>query len=295
MDAIPEDMLVEVTNRCNHACIFCAHRVMNNKKGEINPILLKRVLQEAYDMGVRRVGLYTTGEMFLCKHVEKHIQNAKKIGYEYIYADTNGALATKEKMRAVLTAGLDSIKFSINAGSRETYKYIHGKDDFNVAIANLKDCYSLKEELNSSFKLMISFIITSVTEGEIEEFQRLVTPYCDEVRFHPVRSFFQQSDDNISFLAPHGNFSQNAHTNCERELCSMVFNRIHMTYNGFLTACCVDFNHDLIVGDLNETSLKEAWHSKTALDLRKRHLENDLAGTMCYGCMREKYHPYQPL
>jgi len=288
MNTVPEDMLVEVTNRCNHACVFCAHRVMKNKKGEIDPVLLQRILQEAYDMGVRRVGLYTTGEMFLCKHIEEHIQNAKDIGYEYIYSDTNGDLATKERMKRMLMSGLDSIKFSINACSRETYKYIHGKDEFDIVLANLRDCYSLKEEMELPFKLMISFIVTSVTEGEVESFQKMVQPYCDELRVHPARTFFQQSGENISFLAPHGN-------NFKMEQCSMVFNRIHVTYNGLLTACCVDFNHDLILGDLNKTPLEEVWNSKTALDLRKRHMEGNLTGTMCYGCMKNEYHPYQPL
>ena len=84
MNVTPNDMLVEVTNRCNQACIFCAHRKMHMKQGEIDPDLMKRILQEAYDMGVRRVGLYTTGEMFLCKELETHIRNAKKIGFNYI-------------------------------------------------------------------------------------------------------------------------------------------------------------------------------------------------------------------
>ena len=79
MDTMPNDILVEVTNRCNHACIFCAHRKMHIKQGEIAPELLKRILQEAYAMGIRRVGVYTTGEMFLCKEIETHIRNAKEI------------------------------------------------------------------------------------------------------------------------------------------------------------------------------------------------------------------------
>ena len=45
---------------------------------------------------------------------------------------SNGALATPEKIRAVIDAGLDSIKFSINAPERKMYAFIHGKDDFDM-------------------------------------------------------------------------------------------------------------------------------------------------------------------
>jgi MoaA/NifB/PqqE/SkfB family radical SAM enzyme len=126
----PNDMLIEITNRCNYQCNFCTHSKMNHHFGDIDPEFLKRILREAYDMGVRRVGLYTIGEMFLCKDIVTHIKNAKETGYEYIYADTNGALADKNNLEAVITAGLDSIKFSINAGKAETYKIIHGHDKF---------------------------------------------------------------------------------------------------------------------------------------------------------------------
>jgi molybdenum cofactor biosynthesis enzyme MoaA len=156
----PNDMLVEITNRCNYQCNFCTHSEMKPHFGDINPVFLRRILQEAYDMGVRRVGLYTIGEMFLCNDIVTHIKNAKEIGYEYIYSDTNGALASEQKIEAVIVAGLDSIKFSINAGTAETYKKIHGHDAFGTVLKNLKrtilklDCLIDKTMLTKKLKHM---------------------------------------------------------------------------------------------------------------------------------------------
>ncbi len=290
MSSMPTEMLVEVTNRCNHACVFCAHHKMNIKQGEIEPTLLERILQEAYDMGVRRVGMYTTGEVFLCKNIVTHIQNAKKIGFTYIYADTNGALATKEKMKDLLLAGLDSIKFSINAGTRETYKYIHGRDDFETVLKNLKDCHSLKKELNLNFKIMVSYVITSKSEDELEEFKKSVEPYVDVFVANSARTTLLQCPSDLRHLAP------TKHKEYKPMIpCPMVFNRVHVTYDGYLTACCIDFNHDLLLADLKTMSLQEAWNCQNAVDLRKRHMEKDLCGTMCYNCVVDEFQPYQPL
>lgn len=290
MNTIPNDMLVEITNRCNHACVFCAHHKMSIKQGEIDPNLLRRILQEAYDMGIRRVGLYTTGEMFLCKEIVTHIRNAKEIGFTYIYSDTNGALATKENMKKVLLAGLDSIKFSINAGTRETYRYIHGRDDFDSVLQNLKDCHSLKEELGLDFKLMVSFVITSKTEDEAEDFQTLVAPYIDQFATHSARTILLQHPEDLRYLAPlrHEEYKHTIP-------CPMVFNRIHVTYDGFLSACCIDFNHDLLLADLKTTSLAKAWNSKNAQLLRDKHLSKDLHGTMCYNCVVDEFNSYMAL
>lgn len=290
MDNRPSDMLVEVTNRCNQACVFCAHRKMRLQQGEIDPALLKRILQEAYDMGVRRVGLYTTGEMFLCKEIETHIRNAKEIGFTYIYSDTNGALATKENMKRVLLAGLDSIKFSINAGKRETYQSIHGKDDFEAVLRNLMDCHALRDELGLKFKIKVSYIITRKTENELNDFRNCIAPYIDEFVPHSVRAKFLQDSEELDELIPH------EYEEYRMQIpCPMVFNRIHVTYDGFLTACCIDFNHDLLLADLKTVPLAAAWNSKNAVFLRNSHLLKDLSGIMCYNCLTNKYHPYFPL
>jgi molybdenum cofactor biosynthesis enzyme MoaA len=145
---------------------------MKNKFGEIDVDFLKRILQEAYGMGLRRVGLYTIGEMFLCKKLVTHIENAKQIGYEYIYSDTNGLLATRENLMGVIMAGLNSIKFSINAGTRETYKLVHGHDTFDKVIENLKICYKLKQEVNQKLRIMVSYVVTKQNENEIDKLKK---------------------------------------------------------------------------------------------------------------------------
>lgn len=270
--------------------MYFAVTIKWKRGGEIDSELLKRLLGEAYEMGVRRVGLYTTGEMFLCKNIETHIRHAKEIGFEYIYSDTNGALADKERMRRVLNAGLDSIKFSINAGTRENYRFIHGKDDFEIVLQNLKDCHSLKKELGRDFKILVSYVITNKTEDEMDVLKERITPYIDQFIPHSARTVILQSDEDLTYLAPQ------RHEQYKPKIpCPMVFNRIHITYDGFLTACCIDFNHDLLLADLNTTSLREAWNSGNAIRLRNMHLEKNLKGTMCYNCMVDKFHPYKAL
>lgn len=73
-----KNMLIELNNACNHKCIFCSNRKMTRKKGNIDSTFLKKILQEAYDNGVREVGYYSTGEPFLNPELADHIKTAKK-------------------------------------------------------------------------------------------------------------------------------------------------------------------------------------------------------------------------
>ena len=100
-----------------------------------------------------QVGFYATGEPFILPDLADYIRNAKDIGYTYVYLTSNGALATPERVREVIDAGLDSIKFSINAPQKKLYKFIHGKDDFDTVLEKQYAALNLYQSV-SYFVLM---------------------------------------------------------------------------------------------------------------------------------------------
>ncbi|MGB9593776.1 MAG: SPASM domain-containing protein [Anaerolineae bacterium] len=76
--------------------------------------------------------------------------------------------------------------------------------------------------------------------------------------------------------------------------CPMLFNRVHITYEGYLNACCVDYQNYLAVADLNTLSLRDAWHSESFVELRRKHLAGAVEGTLCYNCLFNKDTPVEP-
>ena len=157
------NFLIETSNACNHSCIFCTHQKMRRKVGKIKPGIVNDILKQAYDLGTREVGFYATGEPFLVPELADYIIKAKEIGYEYVYLTSNGALATPERIRDVINAGLDSIKFSINAPEKDTYAFIHGKDDFDIVMSNLKYLYQYRNESGKKYKIFVTAILTRFT------------------------------------------------------------------------------------------------------------------------------------
>ncbi|OFV70020.1 radical SAM/SPASM domain-containing protein [Acetobacterium wieringae] len=285
-----KNMLIELTNMCNHQCLFCANSKMTRKKGSIDESFLKRILKEAYHEGVEEVGYYTTGEPFMAKKLDQYVKWAKEIGYKYVYLTTNGALATPERVKSVLDAGLDSIKFSINAGSRETYKMIHGRDDFEQVIKNLKFIseYRSKNELN--FKIFASFIVTRFTEKEKIELKLLINGLVDEIIYIDVANQGGMMYEINELLT-----LENSDTQIRNLPCSLLFNAINITYEGYLTACCVDFQNYLVVADLNKVSLKEAWYCDLFKNLREMHLTGAVEKTLCFNCVYNMNESVEPL
>ena len=145
---IPKNALIELTNGCNHSCIFCYNPEMKRKIDHLDFDTYKKFLKNALKEGLEEIGLYSTGEPFMTKNLDRYIYEAKQIGIRRVYITTNGSLASIDKVKKCLDAGLDSIKFSINAGSRETYKLIHGKDDFEKVIKILMIFLLIKRNIN---------------------------------------------------------------------------------------------------------------------------------------------------
>lgn len=278
-----KSLLIEVTNLCNHRCIFCAHKKMKRKQGTINFDFCCHVLQDAFDNGCREVGFYATGEPLLYKQLSEVISKAKKIGYTYTYITTNGILLSESKIKEICDAGIDSIKLSINAVNRRKYNFIHGKDNFEAVIDNLKQLYLYREQRNLNYKIFISYIATKYTEDDMEEFLYKYQQYCDEIVFLPV---INQTGMNceIEELACVKEHNLLVNKPISHIPCSRVFTGLLVTYEGYLSACCADFENQLIIADLNKVSLKEAWNSNKAIEIRKRHIQRDVSGLICDNC-----------
>ena len=275
----PRNMLLEVTNLCNNKCIFCANEKSSRRKGfiEFNKALC--ILKEAYNNGTREVGFYATGEPLLNKDLEKYIYYAKEIGYEYTYLTTNGVLLDEERANKLIDSGIDSIKVSLNAVNREDYIFIHGVDYFDKVLKNIISLSKIKKY--KKFKLYISCILTNQTVESKYEFKKYFEKYVDEIWFDNcsnIGGYMCEINDLIAVNKDSGHHFEN-------NICPLIFKNLYVTYEGYLTMCCTDFQNYLVVADLNKIPLAEAWNNELAVKLRKAHLNHKLEKTLCYNCI----------
>ena len=281
--------LLEVSNACNDTCIFCYNRFMSRKLGNINEEIAKKALTEAHELGMREVGFYATGEPLLNPRLEEYIRYATDIGYSYTYITTNGALANLDRFKSLVNSGLKSIKFSINALTDSDYRKIHGTNDFELVIKNLKDIYEYKIQNQLNINVFVSVIKTRYTEYEDKQIREKFEKITDEIVILDARNQGGWMPCVTELLTP-------CKTSCSQmTFCNMPFNSITISKEGFVTACCTDFQNALAYADLNKTSLIEAWNNRKIVELRKKHLSGELDGCLCNRCMNNKLTPYEPI
>lgn len=285
----PHNMLVELTNICNHRCVFCEYRCMTRKKCNCDEELTKRIIKEAYDNGTREIGYYMVGEPFLAPNLSEFIRYAKELGFTYVYVTTNGTVATPEKLKDTISAGLDSIKFSVNAATDESYRKVHGKDDYAIVKQNITWLRRYLNETHKPVKTFISFIKCNYNKGDIKQLHEDFDELVDKIYIFDCgnrgRSLGYLVDEGVIDEIPH-----NSQAPCE-----MVFNRLHITADGYLSACCADHYGDLLVADLRNMSLKDAWYSDIMIDLRKQHLNGFTENNACNSCINNTTGKIKPL
>lgn len=267
----PRQIQVETSNICNHRCTFCAYTQMQRPKAHMATELFRKLVAEAHQAGAREIGLFAGAEPLTCKSLTQHIAYCRDIGYEYIYISTNGALADDRRLAELIDAGINSIKFSVNGGTREIYKNVHGRDDFDTVIANIKFVSNYRRNAPQRVFLAVSFVGMPDTTHTFPAIKTLLADYVDEILFYEASN---QSGQMPDFPDP------------PYRDCHLPFNKAHISLEGYLKACCNDYDNLLAVEDLNSMPLLHAWHSSRFRALRRAHLENTLGHTVCANCIR---------
>lgn len=287
----PREVLLDVTSFCNHACTFCANPDIELKT-TVSGELARRFLREARALGARRLGIFGTGESFLVKDLAGHVAAAKAEGFEYVYIKTNGSLCAPERAGPVLEAGLDSLRFSIHAGTRESYREIQGRDDFETVLRNLESTDAYRRRRGLPVELAVSFVLTARGAPELARLKERAGAWVDVWDVQELNTQCGNALDNggkgdVAYGGPR--------YDPERGLCKLPFSGVSLTPEGYVTACIMDFYGSLVVGDLSRQSLREIWEGPVYRGFRRRHLEGRLSGLICDSCIRNVPAAHEPL
>ncbi len=287
----PSNALIEISNGCNHQCLFCYNTLMQRKVGKLDLKTYKYFLEKTTEKGLTEIGLFSTGEPFINKDLHLYIKLAKEYGIKYIYVTSNGALAFPDYVEKCIQEGLNSIKFSINASNKETYKSIHGKDDWDSVIKNIKAINELKSKKYKSFKLLGSCVMTTITGDIREQHNEIFGNFFEDTMYHWADNQAGRNTEHVEKISP-----KLTKTPINQiKPCEMLWSRWHLTCEGFLTCCCTDYEHDLVFGDINKNSPIDEWNNDLIQSLREKHLTKNIKGTICFNCLTGEKEEYDAI
>ena len=286
-------MKVELSGRCNYRCGFCALRTREvQPKEDMDFSFFQRLLKDLKSYGVEEIGVFYLGES--CMNPEllvKAVGEVKRVGIPYCFLTTNGSLLTPSLAFRVMKAGLDSLKFSVNASDPEQFKRVMmvKPELFTLALENLKTAREIRDLYG--FKCGIYSSSIKYDGEQQEKMEKLleeeVLPFVDKHYWLPLYSMGSLAEKREKELGYRPTAGNQGRLDKMRDPlpCWSAFSEGHVTAEGKLSACCFDATANWTMGDLNEVSFMDAWNSQEFKKLRAAHLRGDVKGTVCEACV----------
>jgi MoaA/NifB/PqqE/SkfB family radical SAM enzyme len=188
----PVCVYLEVTNRCNLLCTTCPRTYEElEPPADMSWGLFRSIVDQLPDLA--RAVLHGVGEPMLVADLPRMVTYLKDRGI-YVLFNTNGTVLSERNGRALIAAGLDELRVSLDASNRESFKAIRGRDYFNRIVGNVRAFRNLQEREGHT-RPQVSAWLTGLKETveELSAFVKLAAEIGVQEVYLQRLVFFDQS------------------------------------------------------------------------------------------------------
>ena len=142
-ERLPVCLYLETTNRCNLLCTTCPRTYAElEPPADMSWELFTSIVDQLPD--IERAVLHGVGEPMLVKNLPRMVRYLKDRG-TYVLFNTNGTVLNDRNGRALIDAGLDELRVSLDAANAQSYRAVRGKDYFARILKNVRAFRALQE------------------------------------------------------------------------------------------------------------------------------------------------------
>jgi len=249
---------IELTNHCNLNCFFCGQIVMKREKGFMSKDIFTKIIDECKEHNTP-IRLIRWGEPFLHKNIMDYCSYIKKNDL-IVHITTNGLLLNESNIQFMVDQEIDSIKFSFQGATKEQYQEMRNTNKYDILKKNIHDLVNIRGSNDKPY-IHISSTMTNETNEEIEEFIDYWKHIVDSVGVGKTNLSLIQINEISSPKIKKTVELLKSKESVKKEYrpCGEVYRKLSVDWDGKISCCCSDYDNHLTVGDINESTLKDAW------------------------------------
>ena len=263
----PKFLSIQTTSFCNGRCIFCPAQEAQSRFGRrvMQEQIFRKIIDEcAKFRSVERLILYLNNEPLTDPHLVQRINYAKsRVPWAAVHLLTNAGLLTKDLALELIDSRLDWIGFSFQGIRKDTYEKVMGLDYTRTLDNVLRFIKEAKMKRNVAEFIMVTFLGNKYLSAE--------------ERDEAVNFWKSQGIERVSYfesaISRAGNVkSLPAVRHAEIHGCNSIWanEMIHIVENADVIACCMDWNREVILGNLSRQSIAELWNSSDYASFREK-------------------------
>ena len=180
------------------------------------------------------------------------------------------------------------MKFSFQGVDKISYEEMRYGSSWDTLMENIRLTNELRGDREKPY-IQISTTTTMETKEQIDQFASLVEPLCD---------YYNVGRTKLSHLNVDGMKISDERKQVFRRLqeqenmikqrldgCPEVFDKLSVDWDGKVTACCGDYDRELIIGDFSKDSLQEIFQGAKIREIREKLSRNDYGKLpLCKDC-----------
>ena len=256
----PLHLDIETTARCNMHCSMCPRRYVSNERpgvydayDDIDMGLYKKVVDECADNNIYSIRLSWRGEILVTPMLPEYIYYAKVVRkVPNVSFLTNGSLLKGELAEKIIDYGTDYISVSVD-GLGEIYDKIRYPITFDEIYENLDNFRRLRNKKGVKKPVVRVTTLWPAAARDPEKYYKKMRKVADKIVCNPLKDYSITTQDKKDFV-----------------LCQFLWERLFIGFNGMVQPCSNE-KDGFVIGDANNSSIKEIWHSKKMNELRRMH------------------------
>ncbi len=317
---------IELTNICDFNCIFCPKAEMTRPYGSMDKSLAKRLITEIGDNGIaEKITFHVMGEPTLHRDffeiLDHSIAEGVKIGLT-----TNGGTLGKVAGEKLLNYDIHQIDISLQTPDKKSFELRKaGNLTFDQYFGGIIDFFTKYHPAHKNTIFKFRFLNTRFPKKSIEKRTGPVRVMSSTVELRDTfkiwagiiynklgidikkrNSAFDSIDRLVSYkwnvveILPNVFFetyvlSDWGHAFGEDKIreawagcCFGMQDHFAVLYNGDVTLCCIDYDGNTVIGNVQESSLFEVLNSERLGEIMKGFGRFGLVHPYCRKCLGSK-------
>lgn len=287
---MPFTVFLSVSTVCNFKCKYCIHVLSKDSlsgKGFFPEIMSWETFELAADQisrfpsKLKTIFLYGVGEPLCNKELPRMIRHLKEMDVaDQLAFITNGALLDRSMSTALIDAGLDTIRISIQGITSEKYHEICGVQlNFESLTENIRYLYKHKKQC----QVYVKIADVALETGDENRFYDIFKNISDRMYIERIVPVFHEIDYSKMIKGTTvTDLWGNVHD--PRMVCPICFYTLTVFPNGDVYPCCME-SDPAGLGNIRHQSLHKIWNGKIHTNFLRMQLEKKrMHNSICKNC-----------
>lgn len=269
----PNHLEIETSSFCQLKCIFCPHKDMKRKQGNMTLALLEKIIDESRGK-TKTCHLHQIGEPLFNDDLPHMIHYTKNADI-HTSISTNAMMLNELWIERLTNCEPDEITLCLDAFNKEQYNKYRVGGDWEKVNKNILNYLEVYKDLKKEAHIIIQLIKMDQDDGDILGF----IEYWSKL-------LGNRGTVNIKQYSTFGGYVKDipGDTPPRRHGCKYPWTHTAIHWNGDMCICCRDYEGITKVGNINDNSISELYNSLKYEVYRDEFGTKSFYNDLCKNC-----------